>query len=230
MELTMVAVIILLLLVVVLLSILILAIDSARKLAFGIVGLIFSGLFIIFDLACCVFAIYFGWNVLEQFLINQVFWWVELFIVICGLVIGASALIVAISLFKDVRMMLVRPEEKIEISEFTQLFGCLSIGAIFSITFLTSSGTLVYQILSYFRDGSWRSISIIDSISYSFKDADLRSSAGQSLLFSLGEFIPLWMGVIFMGLLFFLIFISVLALQIEVIRAITGRDDLAKGI
>jgi hypothetical protein len=211
MELSMVAVIILLLLIVILLTILILAIDSSRKLTFGIAGLFLSGLFVFYVLACCVFVIYFGWNVLEHSLTNQVFWWVELFIAVCGLTVGVNLLITAISLFEGLWIILIRPEKKIE--KHGLVFGCLSIIIIFLSTFLTSSGILVYQFLNYFRDGSWRSISVIDSVTFSFKDFNLGTSAGPSRLYFLGEFIPLWVGVIFIGVLFFLIFVTAVQFQ-----------------
>ena len=234
MELTMVTIIILLLLIVILLSILILAISPARTLALRIVGLILSGLFIIINLVCCVVAIYFGWNILELFFINQVFWWVELFIAICGLVVATSILISAIRLFGGSWAILANPEENFEKFGISNEQGCLSMLVISLSTFLASSGIFAYQTLVFFRSGSWRSISVLDSILFSFQNKALRGPHDTfspiSLWYSISEFLPLCVGVIFIGILFFVALVTVLDLQANVIRAFSGTGNYKDGI
>ncbi len=230
----MVTIIILLLLIVILLSLLILAINPARVLALRIVGLILSALFVTIDLVCCVVAIYFGWNILELFFTNQVFWWVELFMASCGLAVATSILISAIRLFGGSWAILANPEENFEKVGILKEQGCLSTFIISLSTFLTSSGIFTYQTIAFFRDGSWRSISVLDSIRFSFQNTAFKgphnTSSSFSLWHSIADFLPLCVGVIFIGMLFFVILMAAFDLQANVIRAFSGTGNYKDGI
>ena len=161
----------LLIIIVVLLFILVLAIEPARQL-FLSGGLLISGIFLIVFFWLSIIAISFSWNFFEHSLTHQIFWWIELFVVVCGTTVIVGNLSFWFVYFaRLVLQIIMRTENKELRGSIVDIFAVpwfLS-WFIFPIsTVLTSMGILIYQIYGYVAYDDWRELSIIDSIVFSF--------------------------------------------------------------
>ena len=124
------------------------------------------------------------------------------------------------------------------------------------LTVLTSMGIIIYQIYSYMAYDDWKELSIIDSILFSFggttfarqlenpsawfmENIQFHNEAyfsayylWSTLLVSInfiGEFITAWIGVIILGVLFFLIHLLISQGQLYIVEKVHGEDPL-KGL
>ena len=206
----------LLVIIVILLLILVFAIEPARQLFRSLGSLIIAGVLVITSLTIFAITIYFVWNVLENASISQVFWWVELFIAISLVTIGVGNLSLNTLMFVRLFIMTKKSKSELEFSSLDKLGApwLLSFFAIPLFTFFAGSGILIYQI-----SNSWKSLKGVDSI---YETSN--SFVSISILNSFPEYIPLWIGVIFLGAIFFLGYCAVVWVQYNIVEKLSGKN------